>query len=140
MWRQITLVAVLTAISAPSFAQSNAADEWPKQIAARLSSVKRPFSKLGETGTVKVGFRLDPAGKPLSSWLVESSGVAEFDAEALAYVERAQPFPPPPADREDLQFTLPVVFAKRPASQVAPLPAEDDPAVKNKMNSVCRGC
>jgi periplasmic protein TonB len=43
---------------------------------------------------------------------VRSAGTAALDQEALAVLQRAQPFPPPPADTpgERLPLTVPIIF------------------------------
>jgi protein TonB len=41
---------------------------------------------------------------------VASSGSAALDAETLALVQRAQPFPPPPPDLAGSEMTVPINF------------------------------
>src|SRR5882724_8024702 len=97
MLRRIACVALFVAIAMPSYAQTDIAGEWRKQISIRLSSSKRfPLGALGQRGTTKVGFIVDRNGKLVSRWLEESTGIAALDEESLAIVERAQPFPIPP--------------------------------------------
>ena len=116
-----------------------------------------------------VGFRLDRTGKLLSTWLKESSGIPALDTQALAIVERAQPFPAPPADMDEdtLRFTLPVKFLTRrdlprrekpewerpgwegPSAAALARPSwlgpplespKERPEVDAKIRSICRGC
>jgi protein TonB len=46
----------------------------------------------------------------LSSRIVGSSGSAALDAETLALVRRAEPFPPPPPELVGSELTVPVSF------------------------------
>lgn len=51
----------------------------------------------GETGRPAVAFSLSPSGSLAGVSLARSSGHGELDAEAVAMVRRAAPFPRPPA-------------------------------------------
>ncbi len=66
----------------------------------------------GETGVAELAFSIDRQGHVLSSAIVKSSGFAALDAETIATVRRAQPFPPPPPglDGARFDFTLPLKF------------------------------
>ncbi|PAY09757.1 hypothetical protein CK489_04070 [Bradyrhizobium sp. UFLA03-84] len=138
----VVCIALLFAATAPALAKNSAAPKlspsaaaWRQDFSNRVLQARRsPPLASGQRGTAKVGFRIDRAGHLMSSWLVEATGIPAIDAEALAIVERAQPFPPFPADTagEDFQFILPITF-----DPVAPW---DSPALKAKLNSVCRGC
>jgi protein TonB len=71
----------------------------------------RPRFKRGEApGIARVFFSIDARGRVTRVSLVQSSGSAHVDQEALAMVRRASPFPPPPNGRP-INFTLPVRFA-----------------------------
>jgi protein TonB len=67
------------------------------------------------SGKVWIGFVLDRDGRVLSSSLEKSSGSAALDREALAIVERANPFPPFPAAKLDQQdaFSAPITFERQ---------------------------
>ena len=114
MLRWISLIAVLIAFSMPVKAQTDTPEEWRKQIVIRLSSSSKRFppEALGQAGTAKVGFVLDRHGRLVSHWLMESTGNRALDEESLAFVERTQPFPIPPADLEEHRLTLavPIIF------------------------------
>jgi TonB family protein len=47
---------------------------------------------LGQSGTVKVGFVIDRAGKLVLNWLAESTGIPALDERALAIVEHSSHF------------------------------------------------
>jgi periplasmic protein TonB len=70
---------------------------WPSQVSDRiLQNRKFPANGYCREGIVHLLFLIDRSGKLLSSEITESSNVPAFDAEALAILKRAQPFPPPP--------------------------------------------
>jgi protein TonB len=60
-------------------------------------------------------FTLGRSGQVLSSRLGGSSGVAAFDAQAMAMIRRAQPFPPfpPELNKASIPFSIPVEFTVR---------------------------
>jgi len=125
----------------PSRAESDAVGAWQKQIVVRLNASKRfPHDAMGQSGTAKVAFVLDRSGKLISNELSESSGVKALDLEAVAIVDRAQPFPAPPSDIDDnrLKLIVPLVFAKLP--QISTEMSKEDAKVNAKLRSICRGC
>jgi protein TonB len=84
-------------------------------IRARLENAKRyPLEARShdEQGTPLVDFVLDRSGRLLSSRLQSSSGVSTLDAEAIAMVGRAAPFPPFPPSmvRDRLELVVPIQF------------------------------
>ncbi|MBR1151719.1 TonB family protein [Bradyrhizobium sp. JYMT SZCCT0428] len=89
-------------------------------------------------GNVTVGFVVDRSGKLVSSWLYECTGVPALDAEALAVIGRAQPFPAPPPKAADhqLRFKIQFVFSNGPH----PDRIREEAAIAAKMRSICRGC
>jgi protein TonB len=142
MLRLIGCIALLTAICLPGYAQTDGVAEWRKQMGMRLSSNKGfPPQALGQTGTVKVGFLMDRTGKLVSSWLAESTGIAALDEEALAIVQRSQPFPipPPEANDDQLRMTVPFIFARGSSLEYRSF-IEEEAAIKAKMRSIRRGC
>jgi TonB family protein len=71
--------------------------DWRLQMVERIDSSKTfPAGGYCQEGVVKMSFMIDRAGNLLSSGVAESSNIPAFDAEALAILKRAQPFPPPP--------------------------------------------
>ena len=119
-------------------AQTKIVEAWKKKIVAQLTS-KRVFppAATGQSGTAKVKFVIDRQGKLISRVLVESSGSELLDAAALTMVERAEPFPKPPAEVTDdrLAFSVPVAFANG-----TQLWLEEQAKVNAKVYGICRGC
>jgi protein TonB len=86
---------------------------WRNQIVTILERNKRYPSEArarGEQGVTRLAFRIDGQGHLLSSRIVASSGSAVLDAETLALVQRAQPYPPPPPELAGSELTVPVSF------------------------------
>jgi protein TonB len=102
---------------APRPVQARAAvATWRNQIVTILEHNKRYPSEArarGEQGVTRLAFSIDSQGRLLSSRIVASSGSAALDAETLALVRRAQPFPPPPAELAGSEMTVPVSFSIR---------------------------
>ena len=144
MWRRVGCVFFLLALSMPCYAQTDVVAEWKKQLTIRLSGSKRFLPILPEAmdkdRTAKVSFSVDRSGKLISSWLLESTGLAALDAEALAMVDRAQPFPAPPprVSGDRLTFAFEAIFVGRP-QQTLTLEKEEA-AVNAKLHGICRGC
>jgi protein TonB len=69
----------------------------------------------GKQGVGRVNFTLSRNGQVTASKLVGSTGHAALDAESLATLRRAQPFPPFPPDMKQasISFTMPVSFGLR---------------------------
>jgi protein TonB len=86
---------------------------WRNQIVTILERNKRYPSEArsrGEQGVTRLAFSIDGEGHLLSSRIVASSGSAALDAETLALVRRAQPFPPPPPELAGSELTVQVSF------------------------------
>ena len=89
---------------------------WRSQIVTILEHNKRYPSEArarGEQGVTRLAFSIDTQGHLLTSRIVKSSGSATLDAETLALVQRAQPFPPPPPELAGSELTVPVSFSIR---------------------------
>jgi periplasmic protein TonB len=96
----------------PSRARADTAT-WKSQVITLLEHNKRYPSDArarGEQGVTRLAFRIDSEGHLLSSRVVASSGSAALDAETLAMVQRAQPFPPPPPELAGSELTVPLRF------------------------------
>ena len=145
MWLSIGLLGGLMAFATPCYAQTDNIGEWRKQMVVRLSSNKRfPPKARGESGTAIVGFVIDRTGGLVSSWPAESTGIPEFDQEALAVIERSQPFPAPPSELDDDQLVLRVPLNFAPGASKSQIPMietkQEDAAVKARLQRICRGC
>jgi periplasmic protein TonB len=101
-------------VVAPRPVQSRATvATWRSQIVTILEHNKRfpPEARArGEQGVTRLAFRIDSQGHLVSSRVVASSGSAALDAETLALVQRAQPFPPPPPELAGSELTVPLSF------------------------------
>jgi protein TonB len=70
---------------------------WQRLLASQLERHKRyPPQAHGEHGVATVAFLVDRQGRVLKSRIEHTTGSAVLDAEAMALVSRAQPFPAPP--------------------------------------------
>jgi protein TonB len=108
-------VAAVPVQGRPNPRSSNAVPNWSSKIVAQLERYKRYPSEAqarGEHGVAQIFFTLDRQGRVLASSVLQSSGLAALDAEALALVQRAQPFPAPPAELPGAQvnLTVPIRF------------------------------
>jgi protein TonB len=131
-------------------AQTNALEDWKQKIVIQLASKKE--YPTGATGggaakTAKIKFTFDRQGKLISRELVESTGNELLDAAALRMIERAAPFPEPPAEVKDDAFTfaVPVVFVERKqlpwaGGQWPKEWVEEQNKVGAKIRGICRGC
>jgi protein TonB len=100
--------------------QATAAEtnEWHKGIFAQIQRNKAypaTARARGEKGVVQVAFSIDRRGRLVASRVARASGYVALDQAAMATLEKAQPFPPPPADMpgEEFSFTVPVAFSIR---------------------------
>ncbi len=113
-------VAAAPAQPSPAAAAAAAAarTNWQGQLVAWLARYKRyphAAEEARQEGTPMVQFSLDRSGHLLSSRLARSSGNNLLDEEALAMLQRAQPFPAPPAEMPGQRFDLsvPIAFTVR---------------------------
>jgi periplasmic protein TonB len=84
---------------------------WQSELRAHIERFKRYPPKAharGDEGVARVSFTIDRDGRVRESHIVQSSGFAELDQEALAMLLRAQPMPRPPV--EDFPLVIPVRF------------------------------
>jgi periplasmic protein TonB len=144
-WLRVGCLGLAVGTAPLCYAQTDDVGEWLRQISVRLANQKRfPLDARGQGGTAKVAFIIDRSGNLVSDELLESTGFPLLDAEAIAMVHRAQPFPPPPAQAGDdkLKFVLPVIFAKRSAIDASKEDAiiKGEDAVTAKLRGICRGC
>jgi protein TonB len=109
------------ATTAPPRQQSASAaeaNEWHKGIFAQIQRHKAyPATARArrEKGVVQLAFSIDRHGRVVSSRVAAASGFAALDQAALETVQKAQPFPSPPAAMagDVFSFTVPVAFSIR---------------------------
>jgi protein TonB len=94
---------------------SEAAMRWQKSLVFHLNKHKKyphDARKNGHEGVASVSFTIDRSGKVISSSLEKSSGSDLLDQEAIEVLNRASPFPSPPADVPQLtiHLSLPIQF------------------------------
>jgi periplasmic protein TonB len=88
---------------------SAAMTRWEISLKARIEAVKRyPVQAHGARGVAEAAFRIDRSGHVLESHIAKSSGSSILDAETLATLKRADPFPAPPAGIADGQLSISV--------------------------------
>jgi periplasmic protein TonB len=102
----------------PKPSDSTAIPTWRSRIAATLERNKRYPSEARQRrqqGVAQVAFTLDRKGHLVTSHIVRGSGYASLDQETLQLLQRAQPFPPPPAELsgERVDLIVPVRFNLR---------------------------
>jgi periplasmic protein TonB len=96
-------------------ASAAAVASYKQMVAAHLQRFKQypPAAKAaGQQGTARISFTLSRSGGVTSAGLGGSSGHSALDAETLAMVRRAQPFPAFPSDvkQSSMSFSAPVAF------------------------------
>jgi len=72
-----------------------AATNYPGEVLRQITRLRRPPAPA--RGRVLVVFTIAPSGALASVSVASSSGAPELDRIALEHVQRAAPFPPPPA-------------------------------------------
>jgi len=107
-----------TASAISSGASAAALASYNQRVAAHLQRFKQypPAAKAaGQQGTSRLSFSISRSGQVLSSRLAGSSGHAALDAETLAMVRRAQPFPafPPDMKQASMGYNVPIQFSVR---------------------------
>jgi protein TonB len=104
------VTAALSAAPAPGASEgptSAAITRWEISIKVRLEQTKRyPAQAHGSKGIAQVNFRIDRNGHVVSSRIVQSSGSAALDEDALATLKRADPLPLPPNGITDDKLTI----------------------------------
>ena len=94
---------------------------YQDMVKQRIEEVRRypPFArKHGIEGSACLGFVVLPDGLSRDIRLIRSSGSRLLDEEAIATIERANPFPPVPGEISDsaVQMELSIVFALKGAA------------------------
>lgn len=108
---RIAAIAAAPIQGVPGKALSNAVPTWQTKLVGQIGRQQRyPAAARAkqEQGITHLVFTIDRAGRLLEDRVVASSGSSVLDAEALAMLKRAQPFPPPPPELPGEQIMLPV--------------------------------
>ena len=85
----------------PTVHDPNAAMNWKSRLVAQIERHKQYPAEAqarGEQGVAQVAFGVDRHGGVHGVRVVHSAGSAVLDRDALAWVARAAPLPPPPSD------------------------------------------
>jgi periplasmic protein TonB len=98
--------------------QAGAASISPNVMQSYASNIIRPhlmrhISSIRANGVVIVTFTITKHGRLTAHRVSRSSGHSEVDSAALATLQRAQPYPPPPAElanQASFSFTLPLRY------------------------------
>ncbi len=86
---------------------------WQNEMRARIVRMKRyPSNAFGAVGVAVVNVTFAGNGSVTSAHLARSSGNAALDAEAVAVIYRAAPYPPPPGNQPIVQ-AIPLNFNRR---------------------------
>ncbi|MBN8986782.1 MAG: energy transducer TonB [Rhizobiales bacterium] len=112
---RIAPVAVAPTQGAPGARESEAVVTWRTKLLAMIEKNKRypeAARPRREQGTAQVSFSLDRKGMVANAHVTQSSGSSALDAEAVALLKRAEPFPAPPATfpGEFVVVRLPIRF------------------------------
>jgi len=78
----------------------------------RVKHYPKTARQRGAKGIALIGFVLDESGRIALVSLLRSSGEADLDAESMALVNRAAPFPPPPPGAQ-ISYAIEVAFGMR---------------------------
>jgi periplasmic protein TonB len=104
------------ASAASAGATASAIAAYNQRVRAHLMRFHQyPAAANGQRGLARLSFTLNRNGQVTGSRLGGSSGVAALDAQAMAMVRQAQPFPafPPEVSYMSMPFDIPVEFKGR---------------------------
>ncbi|RQH07236.1 energy transducer TonB [Bradyrhizobium sp. RP6] len=97
-------------------AMASAIASYNQRVRAHLMRFHQyPSGGGDQRGVARLSFTLSRSGQVTSSRLGGSSGVAVFDAQAMAMIRQASPFPPIPDEIKNgsMSFSIPVEFTVR---------------------------
>lgn len=97
MWVRGAVLALVCAASAPAFAAPT--PEWTgkvRQLLAAKQDYPRAAQVRGDEGTAKLKIDIAADGSLAAVALVQPTGSATLDKEALAVARKVGAFPPPP--------------------------------------------
>jgi len=95
--------------AAPAHAQDAAWRQKVAQLIGANYSYPRSAQLRGEQGSAKIKVAISPAGKVVSVDLVQSSGSAILDREAVRIPTKVAAYPPPPGGNP-ANVILPIVW------------------------------
>ncbi|HEY9038880.1 MAG TPA: TonB family protein [Roseovarius sp.] len=84
-----------------------AASNYPGLVMRKISNVRKP--RMSQAGSARVSFSVAASGALAGVSIARSSGRADLDREALRLIQRAAPFPVPPASAQRT-FTIDIQF------------------------------
>ncbi|QBF30451.1 energy transducer TonB [Thalassococcus sp. S3] len=95
--------AASTGAARSAAAGNAAASNYPGEVLRRISRVRKP--NVRSTGAAVIAFSIASNGGLSAASVARSSGSSQLDRAALAVVQRAAPFPPPPTGAKR-QFSI----------------------------------
>ena len=100
------------ASAASAGATASAVATYNQRVRAHLMRFHQYPAGANQPGVARLSFTISRSGQVLGSRLAGSSGVAALDAQAVAMVRRASPFPafPPEITQGSMGFNVPVAF------------------------------
>jgi protein TonB len=104
------------ASAASAGATASAIASYNQRVRAHLMRFHQyPSAANGQRGVSRLAFTLSRSGQVSGSRLGGSSGVAALDAQAMAMIRQASPFPaiPPEIPQGSMSFSIPVEFTVR---------------------------
>jgi periplasmic protein TonB len=104
------------ASAASAGATASAIASYNQRVRAHLMRFHQyPSAANGQRGVARLSFTLSRSGQVSGSRLGGSSGVAALDAQAMAMIRQASPFPaiPPEVPKGSMSFSIPVEFTVR---------------------------
>jgi protein TonB len=104
------------ASAASAGATASAIASYNQRVRAHLMRFHQyPSAANGQRGVARLAFTLSRSGQVSGSRLGGSSGVAALDAQAMAMIRQASPFPaiPPEIPQGSMSFSIPVEFTVR---------------------------
>lgn len=108
--RRNALLAVIGLTGLTAGGSANAADPgWTRKVSQLISanySYPRSAQVRGEQGRAKIKIAFSATGKVLSVDLVQSTGSAILDREAVRIPTKVGSFPPPPTGSTELVFPI----------------------------------
>jgi len=104
------------ASAASAGATASAIASYNQRVRAHLMRFHQyPSGANGQRGVATLSFTVNRSGQVSGGRLGGSSGIAAFDAQAMAMIRQASPFPaiPPEIPQGSISFTIPVAFTVR---------------------------